>query len=67
MQYVLIGPDSDLVTKIKALPFIDEFIIYPGTRKYDIIAPLSHRANNAISCLTESRGREREYHKWCTG
>lgn len=67
VNYVLVGPDSDLITKLKALRYADEFEFYTGTKKYDIIRPLSHRANVAIDNLGEDRTRSTQYHTWCTG
>lgn len=67
IDYWVKGPEAEWITRLKSLSVSEDIIFYEGTREFDILEPLSHQANNAISCLAELRSRGNEYHKWCTG
>lgn len=68
VKFVIAGPESSLLQGLKNNPNIQgEFNLITSTRNYEVIQPLSHAANNAISCLNERRSRGNETHAWCTG
>lgn len=76
VNYVKVGPVSTLwlglmennkVDRRTGNPVKDDVKLIASTRDYDVIQPLSHTANNAITCLNENRSRGNEYQTWCTG
>ena len=76
VQYTLSGPESDFLKKLKSCEWVDDTTgrkvkddieVIGSTKDYEIIRPLSHTANNAITCNCELKSRGSEYLVWCTG
>ena len=68
VKFVTAGPESSLLQGLKSDPNVkDDIKLIAATRNYEVIQPLSHAANNAITCLNQYRSRGSEFMTWCTG